>query len=201
MYEMVDNSDGPHKCSCTVPDCYPISALLQLPGCVCQVSGIPRQLLVYLYPSNNDLVLASPHNLPLFWSSVTRSRLPRVLPHPILAITRRIIWSIAGAFLLVTIVCNDFSDMPLANGIDAILRAPTLLNTRLHLVEAKPRYALEFPWPACFHSSISALGVDGFQPGVTWHGAKGRNYGSSNWTCLVLLLGCLPTPTQWIPSV
>jgi hypothetical protein len=172
LHKMVDDGDGSHQCSCAVPDCHPISTFLQFPSRVCQVSGTPLQLLDP-YHSNVDLVLATPHNLPLLWSSISRSCLPCLLPHPIFAITRRIIWPITGALLLVTTVRNDLPDMSFAISFDAIPRTSAVLNSGIHLVKAQPRYSIEFLGLAGFHSSIFALGVDGIQPSVTWHSSKG----------------------------
>ena len=153
------------------------------------------------YPSNGGSVLASPHNLPLLRSSVSRSRLPRLLPHPIFTTTRRIIWSIAGALLVATTVRYDLPDMSLAVSINALSWTPIIFNTRLHLVAAQPRYSFEFPGLAGLYSSIPTMGVDGIQPGVTWHSSQGRNYGGSDRTCLVLLLRCVSGSTQWFSSV
>ena len=125
------------------------------------------------YPSNLELVLATPHNLPLLRSSVSRSCLPCLLPHPIFAITRRIIWAITGALLLVTTVRNDLPDMSFAISFDAIPGTSAVFNSGIHLVKAQPRYSIEFFRLAGFHSSIFALGVDGIQPSVTRHSSKG----------------------------
>ena len=169
---MVDDCDGSYKCSGSMPDRYPISAILQFPSCVCQVSGTSSARWAS-YLSNPVIVLATSHNVPILWPSVSRPRFPRLLPHTIFTITRRIIWSITGALLMVIAIRNDMSDMSLAISIDAIPRTPIILDARLHLVEAQPRYPLEFPWPARLHSSIPAVGVDGIQPGVTWHCSQG----------------------------
>jgi hypothetical protein len=56
---------------------------------------------------------------------------------------------------------NDLPNMSFAVGIDALPWTSTVLYTRLHLVKAEPRHPIEFPWSAGFHSSLSAVGVDG----------------------------------------
>lgn len=124
-------------------------------------------------PSDPVIVLATPYDLPLLRSAVSRSRLPRLLPYSIFPITRRIIGSITCALFLVTTLRNDMLDMPFAISIDALPWTPAILDTCVHLVKAQPRHTIEFPGPVGFHSSISALGTDGIQPGVTWNSAEG----------------------------
>lgn len=119
------------------------------------------------------LVLAPPHNLPVLRTLVIGSGVPRLLPATILSITRRIVWPITGALLLVTTVRNNLPDMSFAISFDAIPGTSAILNSGIHLVKTQPRYPIEFLGLAGFHSSIFALGVDGIQSSVTWYSSKG----------------------------
>jgi hypothetical protein len=143
--------------------------------------------------ADNFLVLASPHYVSLLWSPITGSRFSCFLPPTIFSITRRVIRTIAGTVCLVITVCNDLFDMPLPFGINAISWPSIIVYISLYLVEAEPRHPFEFPWPSSLHSAIPSMGIDGIQLDTPWHDSKGRDYGSCDWTRMVLLLGCLPT--------
>ena len=142
--------------------------------------------------ADNFLVLASPHYVSLLWSPITGSRFSCFLPPTIFSITRRVIRTIAGTVCLAITLCNDLFDMPLPFGINAISWSSIIVYISLYLVEAEPRHPFEFPWPSGLHGAIPSMGIDGIQLDTPWHDSKGRDYGSCDWTRMVLLLGCLP---------
>jgi hypothetical protein len=135
----------------------------------------PRFVVSFLFkgtPLIGNTVLATPYNFPLLRPPVPRSRLPCLLPDPILKITGRVIRSLTRAFLMAVTLRNDMSHLSVAFSIDAIPRTPALFHTRLYMVAAQSRHAVEFPRVVGLHSSILALGLDGVQLGTAWHGTE-----------------------------
>ena len=119
------------------------------------------------------IVLASPHDIPLFRPFVPRSRLPCLLPNSILTITGGIIWAITSTFLMVITICNDLPHLPLSSCVDAFPWPSSLLHTRLHMVETQSRYEVEFPGDPGIHGTIPAMGVNGLQFVPAWHNSEG----------------------------
>lgn len=119
------------------------------------------------------LVLAPPHNLPVLRTLVVGSGVPRLLPATILSITRRIVWPITGALLLVAPLRHDEPHMHFSPRLHAIPRPPAIFHTRLHLVTAEPGYPAELPGSAGIHCAISAMGADGLQPDPTRDNPQG----------------------------
>lgn len=118
------------------------------------IRSLPLQQLM-------NLVLASPHNFPLLWSIIPGSCLPCLLFNTIFPITGGIIRSIAGPLFVAPIIRNHLPHMPLPSGINAISRTPIILDPRLYMVKAQPRYSIEFSGINCVYSTISSMGVDG----------------------------------------
>ncbi len=52
-------------------------------------------------------------------------------------------------------------DLPLFPRLDAVPRAPALIDTGVHMVETQPRHEAEFPGAAGIYGAVSAMGFDG----------------------------------------
>ena len=142
MHTVVDNCNSTHQCARTMSNRHSFSTLLQLSCCIRQISGKPCRPCFdpWNMISDRAKVLASPHNLPLFRTLITRSRLPCFLSYSILTITGGVIRAITSTFLVVIAVRNDMSHLPISSSIDAVPWPSALFHTRLHMVEAQSRY-------------------------------------------------------------
>lgn len=82
------------------------------------------------------IVLASSYYVPLLRSILARSAIPRLLPSALRAITRGVLWPLPSTLFLVARLLHGESSSLVATGLDAVLGAPTLFNSRLYLVAA-----------------------------------------------------------------
>ncbi len=55
----------------------------------------------------------------------------------------------------------NMPDLPLFPRLDAVPRAPALIDTGVHMVETQPRHEAEFPGAAGIYGAVSAMGFDG----------------------------------------
>lgn len=60
-------------------------------------------------------------------------------------------------------------DMLVASGVHAILRTSSIFDTRIHMVQTKPRYPAQLPRVAGLHSSMATMGAHVIQLGGPWH--------------------------------
>jgi hypothetical protein len=196
LHQMVDHSNCPNQCSRAMPNRYAVSTVLQFQSRLLQVTGITCRTSYWLKSPKLTifLVLASPHIFPLLRPTVAGPGVPRLFLATIFTATRGIIRAIAGTFFLVITLCHDQPDMSISSGINAIPWTSTVLNTRLHMVAAQPRYSIELPGSAGFHGAVLAMGVNGLQSSATWYDSKRRDHGRCYRARVVLLLGCV-SPT------
>ena len=106
-------------------------------------------------------VLASFHHIHLFWTSLPRPPLPRLLLATLLAPLGRIQRPLPRALLMATPLRRLHPALPLPAPLHPLPRLRSQQQPSIHLVAAQPRNPPELPGAPCLHSALPSLGLDG----------------------------------------
>lgn len=143
---MVDDGDSLDQRIGTVSDGHPVPAVLQ------RANGLWQ-----------GRVLATLDDILILWAVLVRPPLPRLLPPALRTSPRRVVWPIAGAFLLASRLRNGLPLGPFALCLDAVPRPPPVFDAGIHLVPTQPRDSAQLPRPSRFHGAVPAVGAYGVQ--------------------------------------
>lgn len=180
----------------SVSDDHTLTALLQLPCSLCQVSGQQELLGCSRVRTNADLavtVLATSDHVSLLRTVFSRSPLPHILPSKIRPASRRIFGSVTCPFLVATRLCHGKFNIHVVRRLYAIPRPTTLFNPRVHLVSTQPRYSTELSRPSRIYCAVPPVGPYGIQSGYARDNSKRRDHGCRHRAHLVFLQRRLPT--------
>lgn len=151
-----------------------ISAFLQLPIRLLQVTGKTSSSDKNALPLIDALVLATALNIYLLRTAVTGPPLSHFLPPTIFATARTGIGTIARRIFLAFTLRHNLSDHSKhLHHIPAIPRLRAFKHPRLHMVTTESRHAAEFPGDLRFHGAMATMGLDGVQLVHAWINTEG----------------------------
>ena len=123
LHPLLDDRHRPRQRPSAMPHNNALSTILQFP-----------------HRLRAEPILASPNHIPILRAPVTRSIVPRLLPAALLAVTRGVLRTLAGAFLVVVGLCDGGVVGLFAVYGDAVFGECAVEYAGVYLVEAESGY-------------------------------------------------------------